>query len=99
MTPKQAERQPINRQMTYKKVSIVMPHCPVCHEQLSGNGSGVLPYTWCFSAFCLWRDGRHVIVCRDGRDWHDDWWFAGVRTSALGTSDLLPKELIIKNVT
>lgn len=44
MTPKQDERQPINRWMTYKKVSVVMPHCPVCHEQLSGNGSGVLPY-------------------------------------------------------
>jgi tRNA(Ile2) C34 agmatinyltransferase TiaS len=30
--------------LIYKKVKVVLPHCPVCKEQLRGNGSMVLPY-------------------------------------------------------
>ena len=32
------------RQITYKKVKMFMPHCPVCKEQLKGNGSISTPY-------------------------------------------------------
>ena len=29
---------------SYKRVSVPMPHCPKCNEQLSGNGSYMRPY-------------------------------------------------------
>ncbi|QGH73348.1 MAG: zinc-ribbon protein [Siphoviridae sp. cttb18] len=32
------------RQPVYKRVKMLMPHCPVCKEQLSGNNSMVSPY-------------------------------------------------------
>ncbi|HXF43908.1 MAG TPA: hypothetical protein VNK70_00285 [Candidatus Paceibacterota bacterium] len=36
---------------------------------------------WCYAAFDRhWDDGRRVRVNRDGRDWSDDWWFAGLRS-------------------
>lgn len=28
----------------YKKINILMPHCPKCKEQLGGNNSMVLPW-------------------------------------------------------
>jgi hypothetical protein len=31
-------------QPVYKKVSVVMPHCPICGVQLQGNNSTILPY-------------------------------------------------------
>jgi len=34
---------------------------------------------WCYAAFNRWHDGRKVYVRRNGFDWHDGWWFAGVR--------------------
>ena len=34
---------------------------------------------WCYSAFHHWDDERDVNVDRDGYDWIDDWWFAGLR--------------------
>ena len=35
---------------------------------------------WCFAAFSRWDvDERYVNVNRDGNDWDDSWWFAGVR--------------------
>ena len=35
---------------------------------------------WCFAAFSRWRGERRVGVDRrDGRDWFDYWWFAGLR--------------------
>jgi hypothetical protein len=34
---------------------------------------------WCFATFSYWRGERRVDVYRDAHDWHDDWWFAGVR--------------------
>jgi len=33
------------RQLIYKKVKVLMPHCPFCKEQLKGNGSDFSPYT------------------------------------------------------
>jgi len=32
------------RQIIYKKVKILWPHCPVCKKALAGNGSDFLPY-------------------------------------------------------
>jgi hypothetical protein len=29
----------------YKKVKVLVPHCPVCGEQLSGNNSIMMPFT------------------------------------------------------
>ena len=34
---------------------------------------------WCFAAFRRWNGKRNVYVRRDGNDWNDYWWFAGVR--------------------
>ncbi|MBU0964389.1 hypothetical protein KKC06_05115 [Patescibacteria group bacterium] len=34
---------------------------------------------WCFASFGRWIDERGVSVDRDGRDWADCCWFAGVR--------------------
>lgn len=34
---------------------------------------------WCFAAFGRWLDERRVSVNRNGDDWVDGWWFAGVR--------------------
>jgi hypothetical protein len=34
---------------------------------------------WCYATFRRWGDGRRVGVDRDGSDWSDRWWFAGVR--------------------
>ncbi|MEK7570446.1 MAG: hypothetical protein AAB515_03365 [Patescibacteria group bacterium] len=34
---------------------------------------------WCFAAFRRWRGERHVYVFRSYDEWHDGWWFAGVR--------------------
>lgn len=43
---------------------------------------------WCFAAFDqLDDDGRDVNVRRRGDDWHDGWWFAGVRKLVLNPSD------------
>ena len=28
----------------YKKVNVIMPHCPICKSMLGGNGSFLLPY-------------------------------------------------------
>ncbi len=36
---------------------------------------------WCFAAFDRWYDERDVLVNRNGSDWLDDWWFAGLRKS------------------
>lgn len=36
---------------------------------------------WCFAAFYRFLVERRVHVRRDGDDWDDDWWFAGVRKS------------------
>lgn len=33
-----------DRQLVYRRVKQVVPHCNVCGEQLRGNGSDVLPY-------------------------------------------------------
>ncbi|MGB3073474.1 MAG: hypothetical protein WBB68_04420, partial [Candidatus Moraniibacteriota bacterium] len=33
---------------------------------------------WCYAAFSQWGGGRDVVVYRDGSDWRDSWWFAGV---------------------
>lgn len=30
----------------YKKVKVLMEHCPICGEQLEGNNSDFLPW-WC----------------------------------------------------
>jgi hypothetical protein len=32
------------RQPVWKKVKVLMPHCPFCGEQLRGNNSRILPY-------------------------------------------------------
>lgn len=29
----------------YRKVSVAMPHCPICNEQLLGNNSIAFPWT------------------------------------------------------
>lgn len=34
---------------------------------------------WCCAAFDRWRGRRRVDVRRGDDDWHDYWWFAGVR--------------------
>lgn len=34
---------------------------------------------WCCAAFGRWGDRRGVYVSRNGSDWDDSWWFAGVR--------------------
>ena len=34
---------------------------------------------WCYATFRRWFGGREVRVRRDGSDWDDYWWFAGVR--------------------
>jgi len=34
---------------------------------------------WCYATFGRWVDERSVGVRRDDDDWHDHWWFAGVR--------------------
>lgn len=33
---------------------------------------------WCFAAFDRWLGGRDVDVNRRVRDWHGNWWLAGV---------------------
>ena len=33
-----------SRQLIYKKVKVLMPHCPFCKEQLKGNGSDFSPF-------------------------------------------------------
>lgn len=35
--------------------------------------------SWCYAAFDRWNDERIVDVYRDGGDWSDRWWFAGLR--------------------
>jgi hypothetical protein len=42
---------------------------------------------WCFSTFNRWNDERGVYVNRNYSDWYDYLWFAGLRKSALSTSD------------
>jgi hypothetical protein len=37
---------------------------------------------WCFATFCRWFGERAVGVNRNGHDWRDDWWFAGIRKSS-----------------
>ena len=32
------------RSVAYKRVKVLMPHCPVCLEMLRGNNSGIGPY-------------------------------------------------------
>lgn len=32
------------RRMVYKRVKAVAPHCPLCNQRLSGNGSIATPY-------------------------------------------------------
>ena len=32
------------RNVIYRKVSKLMPHCPICKEELRGNNSGLLPF-------------------------------------------------------
>jgi len=34
---------------------------------------------WCFATFLRWLSGRKLFVDRNGDDWGDNWWFAGVR--------------------
>ena len=35
---------------------------------------------WCYAAFLRWSfEERSVNVNRGGFDWHDNWWFAGLR--------------------
>ncbi len=34
---------------------------------------------WCYATFYRWDDEREVSVRRSDNDWHDGWWFAGVR--------------------
>ncbi len=35
---------------------------------------------WCYTAFSRWNGSeRRVSVNRHGNDWHDGWWFGGVR--------------------
>lgn len=34
---------------------------------------------WCYAAFRRWHGERWVNVNRNGCDWNDRWWFAGVR--------------------
>lgn len=44
---------------------------------------------YCYAAFDRWGGERYVDVGRDGLDWDDYWWFAGVRkSSTLDTSAL-----------
>lgn len=61
---------------------------------------------FCFATFGRWRGGRSVGVGRDDGDWHDNWWFAGLRkVSALNPSPLpsdagdleLPKHIVGMN--
>jgi len=40
---------------------------------------------WCFVAFRRWRGERCVIVGRDGGDWDDGWWLAGVASIVVGS--------------
>ena len=44
-TPKDLERILKARRVVYKRVKMMMPHCPECKEQLTGNNSSILPYT------------------------------------------------------
>jgi hypothetical protein len=47
---------------------------PNCTHWKDANGK------WCYIAFRRWDDGkRGVNVSRYGRDWHDFWWFGGLR--------------------
>ena len=32
------------RHVEYKRIKVLMPHCSVCKEQLSGNNSIAMPY-------------------------------------------------------
>lgn len=43
----------------YKKVSIAMPHCPKCKEQLSGNNSIVLPWR---CACGVWESNKYPFL-------------------------------------
>lgn len=45
---------------------------------------------WCFAAFGRRGVERYLRVFRLDYDWHDFWWFAGVRKSALNSETLNP---------
>lgn len=45
---------------------------------------------FCYLAFLRWDGERKVHCDRDGSEWDVPWWFAGVRKSALRTSDSSP---------
>ena len=44
MNKEQVENLLKPRQPTYKRVKMLMPHCPICKEQLKGNNSGISPW-------------------------------------------------------
>lgn len=45
ISPEEVEKMITSRRPVYKQVKVTMPHCPVCKEQLGGNGSGILPFS------------------------------------------------------
>lgn len=52
---------------------------------------------WCCAMFYRWYVRRKVNVYRSGSDWHDDWWFSGVRKSSTSDSkSSLSLELRVK---
>lgn len=41
---------------------------------------------WCCATFDRWSNGHKVSVNRHGHDWHDYWWFAGIRENGVEKS-------------
>lgn len=47
----------------YKKIKVSVPHCPVCKEELGGNGSLILPYKCsCGTWYSNWTDPGNYEV-------------------------------------
>ena len=45
MTPHPPQKNSLEpREPKWKQVKTLVPHCPVCEEQLRGNNSGLMPY-------------------------------------------------------
>lgn len=42
---------------------------------------------WCSAAFLRWDGGRSMHVYRRGHNWHDRWWFGGLRKSGTQTPE------------
>jgi glutaredoxin len=55
------------RQPKYKRVKMVMPHCPVCGEMLQGNNSISMPYKCsCGEWEGEWEDGMLYYKTKTG---------------------------------